>query len=457
MTSSGLARRLAAFTPRTRQLLGTTAASYLARVASAAVLLLTIPMARRLLEADRFGLWMMLGSLLAFFSFVDLGIGNGLMNRVSVALHRGRHTEVARTMIAGYFCTLACGLLLCGLWLAWLLLAADPLRFAGHLAPAHDSEARWAFSTFIVLVALGLPIQITQKLQLAHQQGHWIGLAQLAAALGTLVVLPAGLWCGLSLPGLLLCSLGLQVLVTGGSALAWLARMGQFPLLRQARLEGPTVTALLRTGSLFFVLQLCAAFAFQSDAFVISQLLGPAAYGDYAAIQRVFLSLSALAGAATVGLWPAFSEALARGDVPWARKTFLRSLLLGFVVMATLSTLITLGMPWITRHWLGMPSPPPAMLPLLLSIWVVLETLGQITGTLLNGADIVRAQVLVAVLMAAGAFGGKWLLVAEFGNWGAVLATLVAYAAISVPTQLWLLFRIFGHPQRLPGPVAAGP
>ena len=238
MTSLRLARRLAAFTPRTRQLLGTTAASYLARVASAAVLLLTIPMARRLLEADRFGLWMMLGSLLAFLSFIDLGIGNGLMNRVSVALHRGHHSEVARTMIAGYFCTLACGLLLCGLWLAWLLLAADPLRFAGHLAPAHDSEARWAFSTFIVLVALGLPIQITQKLQLAHQQGHWIGLAQLAAALGTLVVLPAGLWFGLNLPGLLLCSLGLQVLVTGGSALAWLARMGQFPLLRQARLEG---------------------------------------------------------------------------------------------------------------------------------------------------------------------------------------------------------------------------
>lgn len=443
MRVARLAARLAALTPRTKRLLGTTVASYLARLASAGVMLLTIPMARRVLDAELFGLWMMLGSLLAFFAFADFGLGNGLMNRISVALHRGHHAEVSRMMVAGYFCTLVCGLLLCGSWIAWVVLNTDPLRFAGRIAPAHQTEAQWAFSTLVLLVALGLPIQITQKLQLAHQQGHWVGLAHLASALGTLVLLPLGLTLGWSLPVLLLCTLGLQVLVTGGFALVWLARYGQFGPLRHARLETSAITRLLRTGSLFFVLQLSAAFAFQSDAFVITQLMGTAAYGDYAAIQRLFLSMSALVGAALLGLWPAFAEALARGDVPWARKAFVRSLALGFVVMGTLCMAITLSTPWLSQHWLGMSSPPPMMLPVLLSVWAVLETLGQISGTLLNGAGIVRAQVFIAVLMSATAFAGKWLLVAEFGTWGAVLATIVAYSLITVPTVLWLLRRMF--------------
>ena len=436
-----LVARLGAVSPRTRQLLGTTAASYLARVASAGVMLLTIPMARRVLDAELFGLWMMLGSLLAFFAFADFGLGNGLMNRISAALHRGHHAEVSRLMVAGYFCTLVCGLLLCGSWIAWVVSNTEPIRFAGRVSQAHQTEALWAFNTLVLLVALGLPVQITQKLQLAHQQGHWVGLAHLASALGTLLLLPLGLTLDWPLPVLLLCTLGLQVLVTGSCALVWLARRGHFGPLRHARLETRSITQLLRTGFLFFILQLSAAFAFQSDAFVITQLLGTAAYGDYAAIQRLFLAFSALIGAALLGMWPAFAEALARGDLPWARKAFMRSLVLGFVVMGTLCVAITLGMPWLSQHWLGMPSAPSMVLPVLLSVWAVLETLGQISGTLLNGAGIVRAQVVIAVLMSATAFAGKWLLVAEFGVWGAVLATIVAYSLITVPTVIWLLRR----------------
>jgi len=49
----------------------------------------------------------------------------------------------------------------------------------------------------------------------------------------------------------------------------------------------------------------------------------------------------------------------------------------------------------------------------------VIEAIGQITGSLLNGAGILRAQVLVAIAMAASSFGAKWLLVGEFGASGA--------------------------------------
>ncbi|HLL10064.1 MAG TPA: oligosaccharide flippase family protein [Rubrivivax sp.] len=444
-------KRLAALSPRTRRLLGTTVASYLARGVSAAVLLLTIPLARRLLEPELFGLWMMLGALLSFLAFADLGIGNGLMNRVSQAVHRGNHEEAARTTVAAYFSTLACGLALGTAWFAWLLLADEPLRFAGAIPTAHVGQAAAAFSTLVVLVALSLPVQVTQKLQLVAQDGHWVGLSQLAAATGTLVLLPLGLWLELPLAALLLCTFGLQVGVGAATGVYWLVVRQQLPGLRAAPLQRQAVSALLRTGSLFFVLQLCAAFAFQSDAFVISQLLGPAAYGDFAAVQRLFLSVTMLVSASMVGLWPAFSDALARNDLPWARRAFARSLGLGVAVMSLLCAAITVAMPWIGQHWLAMTTAIPLALLLTLSGWTVLETLGQISGTLLNGAGIIRAQVGVAIVVAVASFAAKWWLVAQVGAWGAVLASIVAYSVVSVPCQVWLLRRVLSPATLAPG------
>ncbi|MBV8124768.1 MAG: hypothetical protein JOY60_08375 [Burkholderiaceae bacterium] len=433
-------RRTGPFSARTRRLLGTAAASYLARLCAALTLLLTVPLARSTMSADRFGLWMMLGSLLSFFAFADLGIGNGVLAQLTQALHRNDSASATgRIMRAGYACSLlgAFGLLLG--WVLWVGLSSDPLRFAGHIAPQLRGEALIGISTFVGLMGLNLVLQLGQKFQLAYQDGHWIGYTQVASSLGTVVALPIALWLRAPLSILVACTLGSQALALGLSTILWFRHRHLGPSLQQASLHGATVKGLLQTGLMFFTLQLSAAFAYQSDAFVITQELGTAAYGDFAAIQRIFLSVGTLVGAALLGLWPAFSEAMARGDVRWARHTYFRALGVGTGIMGSVCALITFGMPLIAKHWLHMTAPPTILMPLVLSIWTVIDTLGQITGTLLNGAGVLRAQLLVALMMAGFAFWAKWVFVSHFGPWGAVLATIVAYTLISVPAQIWLV------------------
>src|SRR5207247_10417659 len=97
--------------------------------------------------------------------------------------------------------------------------------------------------------------------------------------------------------------------------------------LARGLVDVPTLRGLLRIGGQFFALQLAVAFAFQSDAIVITQKLGQAAYGDFAVVQKLFLFISMLLNSALLGLWPAFGDAIARGDMTWARRTLVRSLL----------------------------------------------------------------------------------------------------------------------------------
>ncbi|PZP27311.1 MAG: hypothetical protein DI603_22350 [Roseateles depolymerans] len=434
---------LSKLSPRSRRLLGTTAATYLARLCSALTLLITLPLARRQLDAEAFGLWMMLGSLVGFFAFADLGIGNGALNRINRARAAGDRRAELQLVSATALCTMGLGLALLLGWSVYLAAADDVLRFAGQISAAHRHDAQLAFTVFIVLTALNLPLGAIQKLQLGVQDGHWLGLMHATAAVLTAIALPLALWARLSLPWLVLASLGMSALVNLVAGTVWLAKQG-YLLAAWPRRDGwSTAPQLLKDGLMFFGLQLCAAFAFQSDAFVIGSQLGQAAYGEYAAVQRIFLAVSTLVSAALVGLWPAFGDALTRGDLAWVRRVLSRALFTSLLVVGGLGCLLALAMPWLAAHWLHLPT-PTASLPWLLAAWVTVDALGGVCGSFLNGAGLIRPQLLAALSMAALAFAGKWWLVVPLGAEGAVAATLCAYLLISVPTLIWLLSRQLG-------------
>ncbi len=214
----------------------------------------------------------------------------------------------------------------------------------------------------------------------------------------------------------------------------------------QARdlVDARTLRGLLRSGSQFFALQVAVAFAFQSDAIVITQRLGQAVYGDFAVVQRLFLFVSMLLNSSLLGLWPAFGDAIARGDISWARRVLTRGLLLAAFFASLASLALVSSIDWITAHWLKASLAPALSLCAVLGTWTVIDAMGAVSGAFLNGANLVRIQVLLALAMAASAFVGKWYMTPLLGPMGAVLATIVAYGAISVPGQFFIYRNVFG-------------
>src|SRR5208282_70762 len=102
----------------------------------------------------------------------------------------------------------------------------------------------------------------------------------------------------------------------------------EFPWLLPARraFSGVAARKIFDLGILFFVLQCAFVLAYTSDNIVIAQVLGAAAVALYAVPQKLFSSVSTIVSMAINPLWPAYGEALARGDVAWVRRTFFASL-----------------------------------------------------------------------------------------------------------------------------------
>ncbi len=250
-------RVLASLDERSSGLLVIAGASYLARLGSALTFLLTIPLARRMLDSETFGIWMMLSSLLPFFAFADLGVGNGILNRMTAAQASGHQGgETLRAMAAGYACTFAFAIGLSFAWFCWVVLAAEPIAWLGEISAPHRAAVLSAANAFVLLAALNLPASLIQKIQLGSQQGHWVGMWQFAASAATVVAVPLALFFGGSLTALVLASLGMQVLANLANSVWWLHRDGHLAVLWLNAVDRQEVTALLRAGVLFFFLQL---------------------------------------------------------------------------------------------------------------------------------------------------------------------------------------------------------
>lgn len=388
----------------------------------------------------------MLSGLLTFFAFADLGVGNSVLNRINVAHARDDGVEIRRVTVAGYMCTAAMGFVVVCLWLSWVNVSEVPTSVVGDVPPDQRPQVLAALHVFVLLLAINIPASLVQKSQLGMQSGHWVGLTQFAAAVGMLVSVPAVRVLGGGLMSFVLASLGVQVAANLANGLLWgrhlaRARARKSEMRRGASLDWRVVVSLLRTGSHFLVLQVAMAFGFQSDAIVIVHLLGQEAYGDFAVVQRVFLAASSLLLAGLAGLWPAIGEALTSGAAAWVRRTLLRSYALVLIASSSTSLALALLMPHILSRWVGIHSPPPLGLLVVLVLWTTVEALGNVSGAFLNAAKLLRVQVIIATLMSCLSFTAKWFLVGILGAWGAVLATLLAYSITSVPMQVLIIRR----------------
>lgn len=429
---------------RTKRVFVVAGANYLGRFGQAIAVLVTLPLARQSLNPELFGVWMMLSALLGFMAFADLGIGNGVLNQATKAKATGDQQLLRQTLVTGYAITASVGGLLLLCWFVWTKFSVEPTALAGVISNENRPEVLKALSIFVFVLAANIPASLILRVQLGVQQGYLNGFNQLAYALLTVILVPLTLYWGGGVAELVLATLGVQALVNLLNSVVWLQKHGMLSGHNWIdSLNTQTAKLLLQTGSMFFLLQLAVAFAFQSDAIVITQVLGQSAYGDFAVVQKLFLFISMLLSAAMLGLWPAFGEALASNQKAWAKKALKR----GIATAAAVTSLgvITLAalMPWILEYWMKSAIQPVWGLIWVLAIWTVIDGVANVVGAFMNGANLLRPQLLLAVGMASTAFAAKWILTPVFGATGAVIGTIFAYCFISVPGQFYILKRAF--------------
>jgi O-antigen/teichoic acid export membrane protein len=398
-----------------------------------------VPVVLNDLGHERYGVFATITAMAGLVGWADLGLGNGLLSEVAAAQGQDDSDSTARAVSTAFFALLGLAVVLGVLFLA--IYPFVPWESIFNVSGDAASGVGEAAAAFAVGVLLALPLGVVQRAEIGMQEmfiaNAWQVFGRLLALVGVVVAVAVDA----SLPYLVLAVAVAPALALAGNGgeLFYRRRPWLRPSLK--RVDRDVAGALLRIGSLFFVLSIAIAVAYESDALVLTQILGPTAVTTYSVTMRVFLVVPAFAGFVLTPLWPAYGEAISRGDTSWVRQTLRRAVKGGLLLSISGAGLLALVARPFIDVWAGFR--PPYLLIVAAAIWVVVMTLGAVLAMFLNGARVIRAQIVLALGMMIANLGLSiaftyWVGVSGV-IWGSITAegaAVVIILAVVVPRVL---------------------
>ncbi len=434
---------------RHRRMLLSAGGSGVAKGINILTALVSVPLTYNYLGAERYGLWMTMSTTIAMFSFADLGIGNGLLNRVSEAYGKNDR-EMARRHVSSAFFMLLGVALVFGAFFNALYPSLNWVRLFNIESSEAAVEVGPAMAVLVACFLANLPLGVIGRVRMGYQETFlnslWLMAGNLAGLGGILLVI----YFKGGLPWLVLAFAGAPVLGTMLNGFFLFVRSRQWLLPKWGQVERGSVRILFGAGMLFFVLQVCSALAYTSDNLIVAHVLGQEAVAEYAIVVRLFSVVPMVMEMFLTPLWPAYAEAMARRDVAWMKQTLVRSLILAVCFAACAGLFLAFAGRPIIHLWVNEAVTPPGWLLAGFGVWIVLSVAGSVVAAFLNGAGQIRFQAACAVVMSCVAIGLKIIFADRIGLPGIIWGMIAAYGlftALPMAVHLPRMLRQFEREQ----------
>jgi O-antigen/teichoic acid export membrane protein len=401
------------------------AANFGSRAVSMLVMVLTVSLTVPYLGAERFGVWMTVASLAAMLSFLDLGVGNAITNRVarSAAHPDGDGLRRAISGGLGFLFLIAVGF---GIVLALLAWAVPWERVISTSGGQLEAEIKATIRVFVVLFSVALFSTGITRVFHGLQRGFEAHAAGIIGSLLSLLLLWLAASAEAAVPTLLASAMVGPIL--GNLALLLiLARRRQFSVAHAVESIVPESRALFGAGSYFFILQVATMVGWGADSLIIAGTAGAAYVAIYNVCHRLFQFISQPLMVVNSALWPAYANAYNCGDSQFIRRTLKRSLAFSVLVWAAISGVLVYFGPRIISLWTDEVIVVSSGLMAVFSVWILCDVIGNAFAMFLNGCNLLRMQVISALSLLVVAVPMKVFLVDRYGLDAMLMGFAVLY------------------------------
>jgi len=411
------------------------------RVVAVIVSFISVPLTVRYLGAERYGAWVTISAAMAWIAIADLGLSNSLTNAVSEGYANDRQDLAQDSVAAAFWSLVGIAVVLAAAFFSFWTRVPWGRVFNVETAQAR-AEVGPAVALAFAIFVLNFPFSIISKIYGAYQEvaiangwaaaGNVLGLAALIAVTrlkGGLIALV------IAVSGTVLLINVISAVWVFGWSKPWL-----LPSLK--RVTWPAVRKLSSLGSKFFVIQAAALVLFQTDNLIIAHYLGAAAVTPYSVTWRLFTYTTMFQILANPSFWPAYAEALSRGDRTWVRRSFRLNFRITVVSTATLALPLVLFGRWFIDKWAGKAAVPSSALLVWMGIWSVIYAAMSTQSCLLASSGRLKAQMIYSILAAAVNLLLSIIFVQSIGLTGVIMATVGAFLICVVVPQTLEVKRI---------------
>lgn len=388
--------------------------------------LLLVPVMLSVLDPYRYGIWLTIASIIAWFNFFDLGLGHGLRNNFVETMAKGDPAGTKIIVSNTYFLS---GLVSLAFFV--LALIAIP-RIDWHTflnsSAVPQEEIRAALLVVAACFSFNLVLRLISSVLLADQKA---ALSDLIAQGSLLVTLGAVFF----LSGIIRGSLVLVALLIGGiPVLINLVSTGVLYSNRYRRLR-PSLTlidrrlwkTLFSLSSKFFVSQFAAVVLFASANVIISHVAGPEDVTRYNIVLKYLSVPLFLFGVVLTPYWSAITDAQANRDFDWLRRSR-RKLVIASAILAGMTLVMLLFSRIVFKLWIGERVDISFWLSLIVAINILIRIFLAPYSTFINGFGKLSLSVIIVIAEVLLYLPLAILCGQRFGVAGVVLALIVAQA-----------------------------
>lgn len=362
----------------------------LVRPLSIIISLIYTPILLNYLGDTKYGIWMTILSIISWVNFADIGIGNGARNMVASELSKHEYDKVKRTVSTAYIILSAVSIVLIGV----LIVISFLVNWQQLLNTDEDLSIVMAicFSGIVINFALGLGKSFLYALQLAERVSIITLLSSIIQLLGVIVL------DRISEGNLIYLSIlfGLSSAIVFITNDIYLAEKYTYFRLDFKAFDKTKIKPLYSTGVLFLILQIGGIVMYSTDNVLVSNIYGPQAVTPYSSVYRFFSTIVSLYTAFITPIWSRSTMAIAQNDAKWLKKTFK---LLNYLMIALALSLLIISIFYkdIARIWLGKDLNYYPHLIFTTAICTISEMFLMTYSTMLNGMNLLKTQVYVAI------------------------------------------------------------
>lgn len=369
--------------------------SFLIKGWSGLVYMLIVPATLHCLGEYRNGVWLTLSSMLIWIDSMDIGLGNGLRNRLAEHMAHG-DLQAARKAVASTFAMLIVIMLPIAAVLLALVGASDLYGFL-NVEPAQVQHLKAVVAVALLFVCTTFVFKFIGNFYMGLQLP---AVNNLLAAGGNTLAL-AGT-CALWLAGSH-SMMAVVVVNTSAPLLTYLIAypytfLRRYPHLAPARrfVDLAIVRDVLQVGVQFFVIHICSALLMMSANILISRLFSPVHVTPYQIVHRYFVPVLVLFTIVTTPYWSATTDAYQRGDMEWVRRARRRTGRVQLLLTALAAAMVACS-PWVYHIWIGDMVHIPFSLTLLMAVYILVVITSMGYSYFLNGLGLLRLQLICAV------------------------------------------------------------
>lgn len=413
---------------RSKKMYKNTVAMIGIRGVSMILTLISAPIMLHHVDRADYGVLLTLTSIVGWVGYMDVGLGNGLRNKLPEFLAKGDFHS-AKKIVSSCYVTLAIYValiivifLMVSPFVDWLGVLNSPTSDAGEIRGLTNV----VFIAFCIQFLFGLINSILFAYQMPAFQSLFTFVGQFIALIALVIQVYVFDVTSVLQIGAVNSMIPPLVLFLGSIGLF---RMKLKEIAPSFKLfEFKSVGSILSLGLKFFVLQMITIVLFQANSIIIARVVSPEAVVEYNLAFKYVSLLTMIFTIVITPVWSATTDAYVRKDFAWINKTISLSRKV-CIASIFIGVLMVLASKFVYGIWLGKGTIDiNYSTTSLILLYISFEMLYKVYGTIINGTGKVFAQIILTGVIAIIYIPLAILLGKLFGLSGVLIANAIVFA-----------------------------